>query len=133
MNCIFCKIINKEIPGKIIYEDDVCLAFLDLSQVTNGHTLVVPKEHYDSFLSADEEVIAHMFKVSKKLGNKLVKTFHASGMNILSNAGEIAGQTVKHFHIHLIPRYEENDGIQITFKDRSNEVNLDDIYNQITK
>lgn len=133
MDCIFCEIVNKEIPGKIIYEDDICLAFLDLSQVTNGHTLVVPKSHYNNFLEADDEVVAHMFKVSRKLGNELVDKLNARGMNILSNINEVAGQSVKHFHIHLIPRYDENDGLEITFKDRSKEVNLDDIYDAIMK
>lgn len=133
MNCIFCKIANKEIPGKVVYEDDVCMAFLDLSQVTDGHTLVIPKTHYDNFLEVDEQVLAHMIKVSKKVGNKLVEKLGAKGMNILSNANEIAGQTVKHFHIHLIPRYEENEGIKITFEDRSSKVVLDEIYNKIMK
>lgn len=133
MSCIFCKIINKEIPGKIVYEDDICLAFLDLSQVTDGHTLLIPKKHFNNFLETDDEVIAHMFVVAKELGNKLTQQLQAKGMNILSNANEVAGQTVKHFHIHLIPRYEENEGIQINFKDRSQEVNLDQIYNKIMK
>lgn len=133
MNCIFCKIANKEIPGKIIYEDDICLAFLDLSQVTDGHTLIIPKKHSDSFLETDEVILAHMIKVAKKVGNTLIEKLGAKGMNILSNANEIAGQTVKHFHIHLIPRYEENEGIKITFEDRSAKVNLDEIYNKIMK
>jgi len=133
MSCIFCKIKDKEIPARIVYEDDVCLAFLDLSQVTDGHTLIIPKKHFESFLEADEEVIAHMFKVAKTLGNQLIEKLNAKGMNILSNANEVAGQTVKHFHIHLIPRYDEKEGIQITFEDRSAIVDLDDIYNQITK
>lgn len=133
MNCIFCKIANKEIPGRIVYEDDVCLAFLDLSQVTDGHTLIIPKKHFDSFLEADEEVIAHMFKVAKTLANKLVDKLGAKGMNILSNANETAGQTVKHFHVHLIPRYEEEEGIKISFEDRSSKVDLDEIYNRIMK
>ena len=63
-NCIFCKIAAKEIPGKVVYEDDTCIAFLDLSQTTDGHTLVIPKEHYDSFLEADPEVMAHCMKVA---------------------------------------------------------------------
>lgn len=133
MNCIFCKIANKEIPGRIVYEDDVCLAFLDLSQVTDGHTLIVPKKHSESFLETDEEIIAHMFKVAKTLGNQLIEKLNAKGMNILTNANEVAGQTVKHFHIHLIPRYEENEGIKITFEDRSSIVDLDEIYNKIMK
>lgn len=133
MNCIFCKIANKEIPGKIVYEDDVCLAFLDLSQVTDGHTLIIPKTHSDNFLETEEEVLAHMFKVAKKVGNQLVSKLGAKGMNILSNANEVAGQTVKHFHVHLIPRYEEDEGIKITFEDRSSKVDLDEIYNKIMK
>ena len=72
-----------------------------------------------------------MFKVAKKVGNELVEKLGAKGMNILSNANEVAGQTVKHFHIHLIPRYEENEGIKIHFEDRSDKVNLDEIYNKI--
>lgn len=131
MDCIFCKIVNKEIPGKIVYEDDVCLAFLDLSQVTDGHTLIVPKKHFDNFLEADDEVVAHMFKVAKKLGNHLVEKLNAKGMNVLTNINETAGQTVKHFHIHLIPRYNEKEGIQIIFEDRSSQVSLDEIYNKI--
>lgn len=133
MDCIFCKIINKEIPGKIVYEDDVCLAFLDLSQVTDGHTLIVSKSHFDNLLEADDEVIAHMLKVAKKLGNQLVEKLNAKGMNVLTNINETAGQTVKHFHIHLIPRYNEKEGIQITFEDRSSQVSLDEIYDKIMK
>lgn len=132
-NCIFCKIAAKEIPGKVVYEDDTCIAFLDLSQTTNGHTLVIPKEHYDSFLEADPEVMAHCMKVAQKLANKIVENMHAKGYNILTNAKEVAGQTVHHFHIHIIPRYEENDPIKIEFTDRSSVVNLDDIYNEIMK
>lgn len=132
-NCIFCKIAAKEIPVKVVYEDDTCIAFLDLSQTTNGHTLVIPKEHYDSFLEADPEVMAHCMKVAQKLANKIVENIHAKGCNILTNAKEVAGQTVHHFHIHIIPRYEENDPIKIEFTDRSSVVNLDDIYNEIMK
>lgn len=131
MSCIFCMIAKGEIPGKIVYEDDVCLAFMDLSQVTDGHTLVVPKEHFNNFLETDDEVISHMFVVAKKVGNELVEKLGASGMNLLSNINEVAGQSVNHFHIHLIPRYEVNEGIKIEFTDRSKEVNLDEIYNKL--
>ena len=132
-NCIFCKIASKDIPGKIVYEDDVCLAFLDLSQTTDGHTLVIPKNHYDSFLETDPEVMAHCMKEAQKLANQIVEKMGAKGCNILTNAKEVAGQTVHHFHIHIIPRYEENDPIKIAFTDRSSEVDLDEIYNKITK
>lgn len=130
-NCIFCMIANKQIPGKIVYEDDVCLAFLDLSQVTDGHTLVIPKKHFSSVLEADPQTIAHLSRVAAMLANRLVNKFDANGCNILTNAGEAAGQTVHHFHIHIIPRYDDNDGLTIRFKDRSKDVNLDAIYTKI--
>ena len=118
-NCIFCKIASKEIPGKIVYEDDICLAFLDLSQTTNGHTLVIPKAHFKNILEVDDKTLIHLMSVTKRLAN------------ILTNANEAAGQTVMHFHIHIIPRYNQNDQIEINFIDRSNEVNLDAILNKI--
>ena len=130
-NCIFCKIANKEIPGKIIYEDDICVAFLDLSQTTNGHTLVIPKKHFKNFLEVDDDTLAHMIKVTKDIANKIVTKLNANGLNILTNANEVAGQTVMHFHLHIIPRYDNNDQIEINFSDRSNEVNLDSLFNQI--
>ena len=132
-NCIFCKIVQKEIPGKIIYEDDVCLAFLDLSQTTDGHTLVIPKKHYKNILEVNDETLTHLIVVTKKLANKIVKNLNANGVNILTNANEIAGQTVMHFHIHIIPRYNQDDKIEINFTDRSNDVNLDLILNEINK
>ena len=130
-NCIFCKIANKEIPGKIVYEDDLCLAFLDLSQTTNGHTLVVPKTHYQNILDVDKEVLSHLIKVTKKLTNQIITNLDAKGANVLTNANEVAGQTVMHLHIHIIPRYNETDQIKIDFTDRSQEVDLDNIFNKI--
>lgn len=130
-NCIFCKIANKEIPGKIVYEDDLCLAFLDLSQTTNGHTLVVPKTHYQNILDVDKEVLSHLIKVTKKLTNQIITNLDAKGANVLTNANEVAGQIVMHFHIHIIPRYNETDQIKIDFTDRSQEVDLDNIFNKI--
>ena len=132
-NCIFCKIVQKDIPGKIIYEDDVCLAFLDLSQTNDGNTLVIPKKHCKNILEVDDETLAHLIVVTKKLANKIVKNLNANGVNILTNANEIAGQTVMHFHIHIIPRYNLDDKIEINFTDRSDDVNLDLILNQINK
>lgn len=132
-NCIFCKIANKDIPGKIIYEDELCLAFLDLSQTTNGHTLIIPKKHFKNILEVDDDILAHMIKVTKKLANQIMCNLNASGINVLTNANEIAGQTVMHFHIHIIPRYDENDQINIDFTDRSADVELDNILNKIIK
>lgn len=131
MNCIFCKIANKEIPGKYVYEDDVCVAFLDLSQVTPGHTLVVPKAHVKNILEADPKLSSHLFEVVTKLSQQITKNLGASGCNILANANEVAGQTVMHYHIHIIPRYSESDGFNMTFEDNSGKVNLDDIQAKI--
>ncbi len=132
-DCIFCKIAAKEIPGKIVYEDDACIAFLDLSQTTKGHTLVIPKAHFDSVLTADPEVVGHVFQVAAMLANKIVKNLGASGCNILTNAGEVAGQTVHHFHIHIIPRYDDKDTITIQFSGNSKTSDLDAIQKEILK
>lgn len=113
--CIFCKIINKEIPSSTIYEDDKVIAFLDLSQTTKGHTLVVPKKHYENILECDEETLAHLIKVTQKLAKHITQKLDAKGVNILNNCNEVAGQTVMHLHFHIIPRYSENDAIQIEF------------------
>ena len=115
MNCIFCKIINGEIPCYKVYEDEIVLAFLDISQASKGHTLVVPKKHYANMLECDEEVLAHLYKVANRLGNLITNRLGALGMNILTNVNEVAGQTVKHFHVHLLPRYNEEDGVKIDF------------------
>lgn len=114
--CIFCKIIKKEIPSYTIYEDDLVIAILDISQVTKGHTLIIPKQHYSHFLDCDDATLSHMMNIAKRLGNHLLHTTHALGMNILSNIHETAGQTIPHFHLHLIPRYSEQDAIKISFQ-----------------
>lgn len=112
--CIFCKIAEGEIPSYKIYEDDVCIAFLDLSQANVGHTLVVPKKHFDNILTLDDETASHLFVVTKKLTKAISKTFNVTDFNILNNCGEVAGQSVHHFHIHIIPRYKD-DGIKMKF------------------
>lgn len=131
-DCIFCKIINKEIPGKIVYEDDVCMAFLDLSQATYGHTLVISKKHYANILEVDDETLAHVMKVVKNLANQIVEKLDAKGVNVLTNTNEVAGQTVHHFHVHILPRYDEKE-LKIEFTDHSQDVDLDEIYQKIVK
>ena len=113
--CIFCKIINKEIPGHTIYEDEHVLAFLDISQSTKGHTLIIPKNHAQDIFSMTEEDMAHIFTVVPKLAKALKETFSANGLNIVNNNGESAGQTVFHYHVHLIPRYDETDGFTTSY------------------
>ena len=131
-DCIFCKIINKEIPGKIVYEDDVCMAFLDLSQATYGHTLVIPKKHYANILEVDDDTLAHVMKVVKNLANQIVEKLDAKGVNVLTNTNEVAGQTVHHFHVHILPRCDEKE-LKIEFTDHSQDVDLDEIYQKIVK
>lgn len=127
MSCIFCMIADGEIPSKKLYEDDKCLVILDLSQTTRGHSLVICKDHYPSILEVDEDILAHMIKVTKSMSNKIKETLNASGINILSNAKVAAGQTVDHFHIHIIPRYDKTDGIEINFTNNQDQFDLDEI------
>lgn len=115
--CIFCDIIAGNIPSSVLYEDENVIAFLDISQVTKGHTLVVPKKHAANMLECDEETLQNVMKVAHKLGNHLMKVLDAQGMNVLSNVNEVAGQSVPHFHVHLIPRYSENDACVIRFEE----------------
>lgn len=114
--CIFCKIAEGQIPSYKIYEDDMCLAFLDLSQSNIGHTLVVPKRHFDNILELDENLAAHLFKITTILTKTIGETFNIKDFNILNNCGIVAGQTVNHFHIHIIPRIL-NDNIEIKLKE----------------
>lgn len=115
--CIFCKIIQHEIPSSCIYEDEQVMAFLDLSQVTKGHTLVIPKKHYDNVLDCDPQTLAHLIQVTQMLAKRIVNQTQAKGVNILTNCNEVAGQSVMHFHFHIIPRYSEDDAIVIQFNE----------------
>ena len=115
--CVFCEIAKGNSPSTKIYEEDNVWASLDLSQVTRGHTLVMPKKHVDNFLEADEETVSQCIKVSNQLAKKIVKNLNASGCNILNNNNEVAGQTVMHLHFHIIPRYSENDSFVVDFKE----------------
>lgn len=130
--CIFCKIINGDIPSKKIYEDEDILAILDISQATKGHTLVIPKKHFDNLLSIDDNEYLKVMKKVKDLAKVIVKTFDAKGCNILNNCNSVAGQSVMHFHVHIIPRYEEND-LKLEFKEHSKDYDLSLIQAEILK
>ncbi len=125
MSTIFEKIIAREIPAHIVYEDDLVISFLDISQTTTGHTLVCPKKAYASINDIPEDLLAHTIKVVKKIALACEKAFNVEGLNILSNNGAIAGQTVFHFHFHVIPRYVEND-VLFKLTNRMNEVSSDE-------
>ncbi|PKK92931.1 MAG: diadenosine tetraphosphate hydrolase [Tenericutes bacterium HGW-Tenericutes-6] len=109
MATIFEKIIAREIPAHIVYEDEKTIAFLDISQATKGHTLVVPKKAYPNIYEMDTNILKEVIAVTQKIAVAVKDAFHASGVNILSNNDEIAGQTVFHFHFHVIPRYAKDD------------------------
>lgn len=124
MDCIFCKIAAGEIPCHKVYEDDDVLAFLDISQSTIGHTLVIPKKHYDNFLSTPKELMNRCMNVAQTIGQIQIRELHAKGVNILTNCYKEAGQTVMHFHIHVIPRYFEGDGFRLEMKENMDLKNL---------
>ena len=105
-NCIFCKLANGEIPTMSLYEDEDFNVIFDAGPATLGHALILPKEHFKNVFEIDEEIQAKAYKLAKKLAQPLTEVFGADGINILQNNNEAAGQTVFHYHIHLIPRYD---------------------------
>ena len=108
-NCIFCKIAAGEIPSNTIYEDDSFRVILDLGPATKGHALVLPKNHYADLFEIPEDVLADAAKVAKKVAGTMKEKLSCDGLNLVQNNGEAAGQTVKHFHLHLIPRYKDDN------------------------
>lgn len=128
--CIFCKIINGEIPSKKVYEDDDVVAILDISQATKGHTLVLPKKHYANVLEIEDDAFIKVMNTTKMLAKKISKNLNAEGVNILNNCNEAAGQTVMHFHVHILPRYN-NDDLKLEFT--SHELDLDAVLKEINK
>ena len=112
-DCIFCKIANGEIPSATIYEDEDFRVILDLSPASKGHALILPKEHYANLFELDDEKAGKVLVVAKKVITKMKEILNCDGYNLVQNNGEAAGQTVNHFHLHLIPRYEgDNVGLQ---------------------
>ena len=103
-NCVFCKIINRELPASIVYENEYVIAFLDISPINKGHTLVVPKEHHASISPVPAEFQQHILTVSSAIGRALIKSSEYDGFNLHLSNGGCAGQTVDHAHMHVIPR-----------------------------
>ncbi|TLG75355.1 HIT family protein [Culicoidibacter larvae] len=114
-DCIFCQIIEHHIPSYKIYEDEHVYAFLDISQATKGHTLVVPKKHCRNILDADPETVSQVFAAVAKIAVHLKDKLHADGINVTTNAEPSAGQVVFHWHVHILPRYNDMDGYQQIF------------------
>ena len=114
-NCIFCKIANGEIPSRTLYEDKDFRVILDLGPATRGHALILPKEHAANLFELPEETAGKAMILAKKMAARMKEKLNCDGFNVIQNNGEVAGQTVFHFHMHLIPRYE-NDGQPIQMK-----------------
>ncbi|MCF7817696.1 MAG: HIT family protein [Kiritimatiellales bacterium] len=105
-NCIFCKIVNHEIPATVVYEDEDVLVFMDIGPIIKGHALVVPKDHFDSVLETPENVLAKLHRAAKRIAVAQMNGLGADGVNIVQNNGKAAGQEVPHMHVHVIPRFE---------------------------
>ena len=108
-NCIFCAIAEGEIPSFKVYEDDLVLAYLDINPVSKGHTLVIPKAHTEGLLDTPDETLAAVIARVKKVAAYVKKVLGCGGFNIVQNNGETAGQTVRHVHFHIVPRYDGDD------------------------
>lgn len=113
-DCIFCKIASGEIPSATIYEDRVCRVILDVNPANKGHALIIPKEHFDNIYSIDAETAAKIFVIATEVAKAQKAELEPDGLNILQNNGEAAGQTVFHFHMHLVPRYIK-DNVTMTW------------------
>ena len=131
MSCIFCKILSGDIPSYKVYEDEHVIAFLDISQVTKGHTLVVPKTHVRNVYAMDEDLASKVFVAVPKIANAIKKAFNPIGMNIINN-NDKPHQSVNHFHIHLIPRYED-DGFDIDFINNQDQLDNNDYLDAVRK
>ncbi len=119
-NCIFCRILAGEIPSRVLYEDEDFKVIMDVGPATRGHALILPKEHYANLYELPEELAAKAMKLAKKMTAAMTDVLHCDGFNLVQNNGMVAGQTVFHFHLHLIPRYEQDDNAgMISWKQKS--------------
>lgn len=132
-NCIFCKIANGEIASRTLYEDEQFRVILDQGPATKGHALILPKEHYANLYELPEELAGNAMKLAKKMAGHMKERLGCEGLNVVQNNGDLAGQTVYHFHLHLIPRYQA-DGQTIGWKPQEvSPEELDEIREQIAR
>ncbi|HLE74542.1 MAG TPA: HIT family protein [Candidatus Bathyarchaeia archaeon] len=104
--CVFCKIARKQAFASLVYEDDNVMAFLDIRPLSEGHTLVIPKEHYETIFEIPEELVAHLYRIVKRVALAVKKATEADGISIIQQNGKAAGQEIFHLHVHVIPRFE---------------------------
>ncbi len=119
---IFCKIINGEIPGKKVFEDDTVMVIMDVNPVSNGHCLVIPKVHYQDLYDIDIKTLNHILKIARDVSKILMEKLSCDGITLVQNNGSI--QEVKHFHLHLIPKYEGKDKVDLS---------VDDVFHKIVE
>lgn len=119
MDCIFCKIINGDIPSYTIYEDDIVKVFLDVNPMSPGHSLIIPKKHFDNLDDIDSNILSHINIVAKKMHTLFKEKLNIDGLTLIQNNGDV--QEVKHYHLHLKPYYKENNGISV-----------DEVYKKLT-
>lgn len=141
--CVFCNITNKIWDSKIVYEDEDVMAILDLSQQTIGHTLIMPKKHYENLIEIPADLLAKISTIAQDLAKKYQAKLGADGFNLVNNCNVVAGQSVMHFHMHLIPRYNNDnsklmfinniDKYNISEANNQDKYNLDEILNKIQK
>lgn len=134
-SCIFCKLANGEISTNTIYEDETFRVILDTAPAAKGHALIIPKEHYANLYEIDEETAGAAMKLAKKLAAHMTNVLQCDGFNLVQNNGEVAGQTVFHFHLHLIPRYKnmKNNDILLWNHENFTEDEMKEICNDIAK
>ncbi|MFD2216250.1 MULTISPECIES: HIT family protein [Bacillaceae] len=126
-DCIFCKIVKGEIPSAKVFENEHVIAFLDISQVTKGHTLVVPKVHRENIYELTPEIASKLFEVVPQIANSIKEQFQPDGLNLLNNNGEKAGQSVFHYHMHILPRYGKGDGFGAVWKSHADQYTPEDL------
>ena len=130
-DCIFCKIINGEIPCSKVYENEKILAFLDIAPVNKGHTLVIPKKHYETLLDMPDNLLADLMKAAKKIAKAVIKAARTDGFNIMQSNKQTAGQAVPHFHLHIIPR-QKDDGLKFWPQQKYEEGEIEKIAKDIS-
>ena len=132
-DCIFCKIANGVIPSATVYEDSICRVILDINPASKGHALIIPKEHFDNVYSMDADTASKIFTIATEVAKAQKAELNPDGLNIIQNNGEAAGQTVFHFHMHLVPRYI-NDTVNVTWKPgESDKTELEALSNALRK
>lgn len=132
-NCIFCKIANGEIPSRTLYEDDDFRVIMDLAPATKGHSLILPKNHYKNVYEIADDTAAKVLPLAKKMATLMTEKLGADGFNIVQNNNEVAGQTVFHFHVHLIPRYNDDNQSLVMKPQEMTDAQLDEIRDTIVK